>query len=90
MTKIIDNVQLTIQNMHMRLENYEHFGNTFSMGLTLKEIAVHTTNSEWRKEYFDRTKQQNFDKPVFKVLSIVKCGLYWRVKEDKFLARDFP
>ena len=60
----------------MRLENFEHFNNTFSMGLTLKEIAVHTTNASWEKEYFDRTRDLNKDKPVFKVLNIVKFGIY--------------
>jgi hypothetical protein len=43
-TKILDNVQLTISNFHMRLENFEHFGSQFALGLTLKEISVHTTN----------------------------------------------
>ena len=51
------------------------------MGITLKEITVHTTNSAWEKEFFDRTTEQNQDKPVFKVLNILKLGIYWRTKE---------
>ena len=56
------------------------------MGVTLKEITVHTTNSKWQKEFFDRTKEQNQEKPVYKILSIVKFGLYWRTNEDQFIA----
>jgi hypothetical protein len=46
-TKVFDNVQVSIENIHLRLENYEHFPDKFSMGMTLKEITIHTTNSEW-------------------------------------------
>ena len=89
-TKILDNVQLTVKNIHVRLENFDNFGSMFSMGLTLKEIAVHTTNSEWQKEFFDRTRELNKDKPVFKVLNIVKFGVYWITEEDTFFAKVFP
>eukprot|EP00347_Sterkiella_histriomuscorum_P000566 403375355 len=88
-TKILDNVQLTIQNIHVRLESSEKLRSTFSMGLTLKEITIHTTNQTWQKEYFDRTQESNKDKPVFKVLNIVKLGLYWRTNEDRFLTQEY-
>ena len=80
MTRILDNVQLTIQNIHVRLESFEHFNSKFSMGFTLKEIAVHTTNAQWDKEFFNRTKGELAT--VFKVLSIVKFGVYWITSSD--------
>lgn len=60
------------------------------MGFTLKEIAVHTTNQEWKKEFFDRTGAANTDKPVFKVLSISKFGIYWITDCEEFFSRDYP
>ncbi len=47
------------------------------MGFTLKEITVHTTNNNWVKEFYDRTRVENQEKPVFKVLNILKFGVYW-------------
>ncbi len=70
------------------MESYENPNNKFSLGITLKEITVHTTNHLWEKEFFDRTKDQNQEKPVFKVLNIVKLGLYWKTKEEKFISEE--
>jgi len=73
-------------NIHIRLESFDNQNNSFSMGVTLKEITVHTTNSKWQKEFFDRTREQNQEKPVYKILNIVKFGLYWRTNEDEFIS----
>ncbi|CDW90143.1 vacuolar protein sorting-associated protein vps13 [Stylonychia lemnae] len=86
---LINLENLRSRNIHVRLESNENIRKKFSMGLTLKEINVHTTNSEWDKEYFDRTREQNLEKPVFKVLNIIKCGIYWRTQEDRFLTFDY-
>jgi vacuolar protein sorting-associated protein 13A/C len=56
------------------------------MGMTLREIAVHTTNSEWKKEFFDRTRSENKEKPVFKILNIAKFGIYWITHCDVFFS----
>ena len=87
-TKLVDNVQVSIRNIHIRLENFEHFNSKFSMGFTLREVAVNTTNSQWEKEYFDRTNAINADKPVFKLLSIAKFGVYWRSDEEVFYSSN--
>lgn len=60
------------------------------MGFTLKEITVHTTNSNWEKEFYDRTRVENQDKPVFKVLNILKFGVYWITDNEEYFARDYP
>ena len=54
-TKIVDNLQLTIQNIHVRYEDPISMPNNFfSLGITLKELSIHTTNSDWNNTYFDR------------------------------------
>jgi hypothetical protein len=60
------------------------------MGITLKEIIVHTTNNQWETEFFDRTAggDTNGNKSVFKVLNIEKLGVYWRTKEENFITND--
>jgi len=59
------------------------------MGVTLKTCVVHTTNHNWEKSFFDRTTRDNQEKPLFKVLSIEKFGVYWKTKESYFIARDY-
>lgn len=47
-TKILDNLQLTIKNIHIRYEDRLSTGDhPFSMGVTLKELSASTTNNEW-------------------------------------------
>ncbi len=69
--KIIDNLQLSIKNLHVRWEDQQqeqiHPLNNknkqkktlFSWGITLSEIKMVTTNAEWEKGYIDRTQEQN-------------------------------
>ena len=35
-TKIVDNIQISIKNLHVRYEDALNFGKPFSMGLTLE------------------------------------------------------
>jgi vacuolar protein sorting-associated protein 13A/C len=35
-TKIVDNIQISIKNLHIRYEDCQNFGKPFSMGLTLE------------------------------------------------------
>lgn len=72
------------------MESYEDVRLPFAIGFTLKEIAVQTTNQDWKKEFFDRTGLTNMDKPVYKVLSITKFGIYWITNCEEFFSRDYP
>ena len=58
------------------------------MGITLKEFSVYTTNSDWKKEFFDRTTEANRDKPAYKMLKIINFGVYWVTNEERFLSHD--
>ena len=71
-TRTVDNLQVQIQNLHLRFEsNNPHFSNDlFSMGATLEQLNIHTTNESWEVEYLDRTKPEQAAKPLFKILVI--------------------
>jgi len=43
----------------------------------LKEITAFTTNSNWEKNFIDRTVPANKDCPVNKVIKIVDLFFYW-------------
>lgn len=47
-TKIIDNVQVSIKNVHIRYEdNVSNPGHPFAAGVTLSEVSALSTNGEW-------------------------------------------
>jgi vacuolar protein sorting-associated protein 13A/C len=56
-TKIIDNLQVTINNVHVRIENedLEDDKATFSLGITLQSLLFNTTDQKWNKMFIDRT-----------------------------------
>jgi vacuolar protein sorting-associated protein 13A/C len=67
--KILDNLQFTIKNVHIRFENCgdkalasgkkNPLGDNFCIGMTLKEISAHTTDEGWGKTFVDRTLEEN-------------------------------
>ena len=75
--KVIDNVQITIKNIHIRYEDEITIKERpFSLGFTLQELSAQTTNDKWQVEYFDRSKPENKSKPVQKFLSIKGFAVY--------------
>lgn len=51
-TKIIDNLQFTMKNIHIRYEdNISDPGHPFSAGITLKELSALSTDDEWTPKF---------------------------------------
>ena len=70
LTKIVDNVQITIRNIHIRYENKKTLGGLqYSMGLTLKELLINTTNPEWEPKFFDRMISENRSNTHFDLIN---------------------
>lgn len=69
-TKIIDNIQVTIKNIHIRFEDVGSGPRTpqYSLGFTLQELAINTTNQNWEKTFYDRNIKENREKPLYKRL----------------------
>lgn len=59
MTKIVDNLQINLQDLHLRIEHEDTIQteNSFSLGITLQEIDLFTTDQNWERIYIDRTKE---------------------------------
>ena len=60
-TKIVDNLQINLKDIHVRIENQDTLEpeNSFSLGITLQEIDLYTTDEHWKRVYLDRTKASN-------------------------------
>jgi vacuolar protein sorting-associated protein 13A/C len=63
-TKIIDNMQINITNIHVRYEDTKFFKKPLSIGLTLQRLQIHTTDEKWKEAFFDRTLAKNKTKPI--------------------------
>ena len=56
-TKIIDNLQISLKDLHVRIEHEDcaEPDNSFSIGYTLQGIDLYTTDENWQRVYIDRT-----------------------------------
>lgn len=88
-TKIVDNIQVQLKNLHLRVENEDTIepDNSFSLGITLQEIDLYTTDENWQRIYLDRTKDVNKDKAMNKVLKIHNFGVYYKTKERSLISQ---
>lgn len=67
-SKIVDNIQIHIKNIHVRFEDSLNYSSNYSMGFTLKELSCFTCNEDWEEHYIDRTLSENKKLPLFKLL----------------------
>ncbi|CAO1616705.1 unnamed protein product [Parajaminaea phylloscopi] len=72
-TKIVDNLQITVRNIHVRYEdklsNPEH---PFAAGFTLSEFSAVSTDSEWNPTFI-----QNSAEGIHKLARLESLSLYW-------------
>lgn len=92
-TKIADNIQITIKNIHIRYEVDfpEAEIPQYVVGFTLKQLNMHSTNSKWEKIYVDRTEKVNKYKPMHNVLQIEGLAIYLqhqKIEEAKKLLKE--
>ena len=53
--KVVDNLQITIKNIHIRFEDTILNSTPYSFGITLKEFSAHTCDEQWQPVFLDRT-----------------------------------
>ncbi len=54
--KIIDNIQVTVKDIHIRFE--DEITKKYSFGVTLEELKIFTVNKHDEPEFIDRTLKQ--------------------------------
>lgn len=88
-TKIIDNLQVSLKRIHVRVESQDPSdkNNDFSLGISLQSVEVFTVadpvyNNRW---FVDRTKKENKNKPMYKYLNITNLGVYYKIRETTFV-----
>lgn len=81
--KILDNIQLKISNIHIRIEN--QIGFKASFGICLQSISMLTVNERDERIFIDRTKKANLNLQMIKKLDLNNLGVYVNPNETRFL-----
>ncbi|CZR58169.1 related to vacuolar protein sorting-associated protein VPS13 [Phialocephala subalpina] len=72
-TKIVDNLQITVKNIHVRYEDsISAPGHPFALGLTLKEFSAISTDGNWKPTYI-----QNSTGSTHKLATLGALAVYW-------------
>lgn len=80
-TKIIDNLQVVIKNIHVRFEdNKSHSQKPFAVGLTLSNLSAVSTDENWVEAFIEDSKA-----PTHKLLKLDSLALYWTPSSESFM-----
>ncbi|APA09996.1 hypothetical protein sscle_05g047660 [Sclerotinia sclerotiorum 1980 UF-70] len=77
-TKIIDNLQITVKNIHVRYEDsISAPGHPFALGLTLQEFSAISTDGNWKPTYI-----QNSSGTTHKLATLGALAVYWNTDTE--------
>lgn len=80
-TKIIDNLQIVIKNIHIRFEdNSSHPQSSFALGLTLSNLSAVSTDANWKEAFQNDPKA-----PTHKLLKLDSLAVYWTPKSESLM-----
>ncbi|KAF4141110.1 Vacuolar-sorting-associated 13 protein C-terminal [Phytophthora infestans] len=82
--KIIDNLELHIRRIHIRVEDHSSGEHPFALGLTIESVHVQSTNSNWQPSYVDSSKSN--EPRIFKIVELNHLSVY--CNPDCELQRD--
>ncbi|KAI9814573.1 MAG: hypothetical protein M1827_003128 [Pycnora praestabilis] len=79
-TRIIDNLQVTIKNIHIRYEDsVSALENPFALGLTLEEFSAVSTDKDWRPSFI-----QTSTATTHKLATLKALAIYWNTDTSLF------
>ncbi|KAK3689238.1 hypothetical protein B0T22DRAFT_461182 [Podospora appendiculata] len=72
-TKIVDNLQVTVKNIHIRYEDsISAPGHPFALGVTLEEFSAVSTDGEWKPTFITGSA-----KTTHKLAKLGALAVYW-------------
>lgn len=77
-TKIVDNLQVTVKNIHVRYEDsISAPGHPFALGATLEEFSAVSTNGQWAPTFI-----QNASDTTHKLATLAALAVYWNTDSE--------
>jgi hypothetical protein len=78
-SKIVDNLEITLKNIHIRYEDDSHLnGSTNSAGVTLSKFAFTTCDENWKTSFVARHGE-----PIRKLIKVENFGVYWNMQSQR-------
>lgn len=81
LTRVVENIQVQITSIHVRVEDTRFFGQPLSMGITLQRLFIQSTDAEWQPRFLDRTVEENRHEPLRKLIQLDGFGIYCEPRE---------
>lgn len=79
-TKIVDNLQVTVKNIHVRYEDsISTPGHPFALGITLQEFSAVSTDGEWKPTFI-----QDSAKSTHKLAKLGALAVYWNTDTELY------
>lgn len=86
--KVLDNLQINFSNIHIRIE--DNFLNPpISFGLTLQKLNVINCDENWKQVFIDRSKNENQNTDLFKLLQISNLGFFLNLNDKLNLGKYY-
>ncbi|KAF8254179.1 hypothetical protein K440DRAFT_652243 [Wilcoxina mikolae CBS 423.85] len=83
-TKILDNLQITVKNIHIRYEDaISTEGHPFSLGFTLEEFSAISTNERWEPDFI-----QGHVEISHKLARLSGLAVYWNTDSEHFSSKS--
>ncbi|KAM3559636.1 hypothetical protein MY1884_003345 [Beauveria asiatica] len=83
-TKIVDNLQVTVKNIHVRYEDsISAPGHPFALGLTLEEFSAISTDSQWKPTFI-----QDSSHVTHKLATLGALAVYWNTDTSLYTDQD--
>ena len=88
-TKIIDNLEITLKNVHIRYEDSQTIpGTPFSAGITLNSFTLSTCDEKWHERYVARDINLA-STSIRKLAKLHNFGIYWMTKSAILSDQNF-
>ncbi|KAI8811809.1 hypothetical protein BJ742DRAFT_753443 [Cladochytrium replicatum] len=84
-TKIVDNLQITMKNIHIRFEDTESDPEAhFAVGITLDELSAVSTDENWLEAFIHEELGI-----IHKLAKMGSLAVYWNTDEPSFRGKSF-
>jgi molybdopterin-binding protein len=83
--KIVDNLEITLTNVHIRYEDtLSRRGTTIAAGLTLDKITLSTTDANWKEMFVSRVEKDKTLAPsTHKLGRMENLTVYWNTRAER-------
>jgi vacuolar protein sorting-associated protein 13A/C len=88
--KIVDNIEITLTNVHIRYEDSVSIpGTTFSTGITIDSLSLSTTDENWSVAFISREIEAKIASAIHKLGVMENLGVYWNQSSLSLLPLDY-